>query len=115
MGSESCCSLSVMYIGTAVLSPPSTLKMSGHAYLIAGTSWSHMTVVVAPVILKLVARSIADLSCQKIHKHQLSSLLICSHNNTVKILVCNFELQCPSMIALCAAETLLLCASTKLQ
>ena len=74
-----------MYIGTAVLSPPSTLKMSGHSYLIAGTSWSHMTVVVAPTcdLVKLVARSIADLSCQKVHKHQLSSLLICSHNKSI--------------------------------
>ena len=33
---------------------------------------------------------------------------------TVKILVCNFELQCPSTIASRAAETLLLRASTKL-
>ena len=28
-----------------------SLKMSGHAYLIAGTSWSHMTVVVVPVVV----------------------------------------------------------------
>ena len=53
-------------------------------------------------------------------EHQYHVTPLCEYfigpgvNHTVKILVCNFELQCPSTIASRAAETLLLRASTKL-